>query len=80
MAALGKLKAILNPPGDTHSRTRLTLLRRQKLLDRLARFLPAFRSFLIVGGLLYLLALPARPLGRGHHVSENALQPAQVSQ
>lgn len=50
--------------------------------------MPVLRTALILAGFVYMLALPFPGkgkgkgggfLGRGHYVSENALQPGQVS-
>lgn len=58
---------------------RKTLVRRNKLVERAIDFAPHLRTLLFVAGILYALALPLPQLGRGHYISENALQPAQVT-
>ncbi|GAA5846836.1 hypothetical protein JCM3766R1_004665, partial [Sporobolomyces carnicolor] len=58
---------------------RKTLVRRNKLVERAIDFAPHLRTLLFVAGILYALALPLPQLGRGHYISENALQPAQVN-
>ncbi|KAK4053579.1 Glycosyl phosphatidyl inositol protein transamidase complex subunit [Microbotryomycetes sp. JL221] len=64
---------------DTYSSIRSSLLRRNKITSKLATYLPWLRTLLVLSGLVYLVALPAKPLGRRHYISENALQPAQVN-
>lgn len=90
MPLLTTLKHRLFPPipipPDVALRT--TILRRQRVLDKLSLAVPWIRTALILAGFAYLLALPFPGegrgkqggfLGRGHYVSENALQPGQVS-
>ncbi|GJN93973.1 hypothetical protein Rhopal_007036-T1 [Rhodotorula paludigena] len=77
-----RLKALLGrKPAleDDHAVLRRTLVRREKLVDRILAFAPYLRSLLILAGLLYTLALPYKDLGRKHYISENALQPGQVN-
>ncbi|KAM0785986.1 hypothetical protein ACM66B_006804 [Microbotryomycetes sp. NB124-2] len=75
-----KLKAIVSPSGgDMYTKTRRSLVRRAQLVQKLETLLPAVANLLIVIGLAYLVVLPAKPLGRRHYISENALQPAQVN-
>ncbi|BGP43392.1 Glycosyl phosphatidyl inositol protein transamidase complex subunit [Rhodotorula kratochvilovae] len=79
-----RLKALLRrdpaarPPSE-HDTLRSTLIRRQKLVDRLFAFAPHVRTLLILAGLVYTLALPYKDLGRKHYISENALQPGHVN-
>lgn len=90
---LARLKSrFLGPKPPPHIALRTSLLRREKLLTKLDHLLPFFWRLLILIGVGWLLALPWREeyttnagkrkyrgLGRGHYVSENALQPGQVS-
>lgn len=89
---LGRLRSRFTTPSDPHATLRTSLLRRQRLLTRLTALLPWFCRLLILLGLCWTVALPWREeyvtaagkrkykgLGRGHYVSENALQPGQVS-
>lgn len=79
MSLLGKIKELVRPSGSPSTIIRNSVLRRQKLLDKVDVFLPYLSSLLITVGFIWMLALPTALLGRGHYVSENALQPAQVS-
>ena len=56
-----------------------SIKRQAKLTTKVNRILPYFRIALLIAGLIYFSLLSSKPLGREHHVSENALQPAQVS-
>lgn len=78
MPPLARLKALLFPTTDPLTRFCASIIRRKKLTSRAVSLLPYFRTFLILAGFLYLLALPWEGLGRKHYVSENALQPGQV--
>ncbi|GAA5989951.1 hypothetical protein JCM10908_002393 [Rhodotorula pacifica] len=66
-------------PADEAEALRKALTRREAIVGRILAFAPLLRTLLVVGGLLYTLALPHRSLGRGHYVDENALQPGQVN-
>lgn len=79
LSLLGKIKELIRPSGTPSTIIRNSVLRRQKILDKIDVFLPYLSSLLITVGFLWMLALPSALLGRGHYVSENALQPAQVS-
>ena len=93
MSLLHRLKFRLTGPKPAeHLSIRSSLLRRKKLLARAQPFLPWFWRLLLLIGVGWLVALPWREeyvtssgkrkykgLGRGHYVSENALQPGQVS-
>ncbi|GAA5905667.1 hypothetical protein JCM8208_005799 [Rhodotorula glutinis] len=79
-----RLKALLRrdktaSPLSEHDSLRRTLVRRQKVVDRLLAFSPHLRTLLLVAGLVYTLALPCKELGRKHYISENALQPGHVN-
>lgn len=90
---LQRLKSRLNGPKPApHLALRASLLRRQRLLNKARPLLPWFWRLLILVGVGWLVALPWREeyftkggkrkykgLGQGHYVSENALQPGQVS-
>ncbi|GAA5895626.1 hypothetical protein JCM5296_003765 [Sporobolomyces johnsonii] len=83
-AAPSRLRALLSRSSasgssDPAETVRKTLIRRKRVIDRLVSFAPHLRSLLILVGVLYTLALPYKGLGRGHYISENALQPAQVN-
>lgn len=89
MSIIAKLKQRLTGGALTSADAtlRASILRRQRLLSRLSAILPYLRVGLILAGFAYLLALPfpgegrgkqGSFLGRGHYVSENALQPGQV--
>lgn len=64
---------------DPATALRASLIRRARLLTILANLLPLVRTLLLLAGLVYTFLLPWQGLGRGHYVSENALQPGQVS-
>ena len=78
-----RLKALLRrdkatSPLSEHDSLRRTLVRRQKVVDRLLQLSPHLRTLLLLAGLVYTLALPYKELGRKHYISENALQPGHV--
>lgn len=75
---LKRVLALAGRGGDSPAAVSASLLKRQRLLARISPLVPYLRSALLLGGFLYLLALPTQQLGRGHYVSENALQPSQV--
>ncbi|KAM0752508.1 Gaa1-like protein [Meredithblackwellia eburnea MCA 4105] len=54
-------------------------MKRQAVINRLLPLVPVIRSILVLAGIVYTALLPAHLLSRGHYVSENALQPAQVN-
>ena len=77
-----RIKALFSrskTPLTPEESVRATLIRRNKITSKLLTFAPHLRSLLLVVGLIYTLALPHEDLGRRHYISENALQPAQVS-
>ncbi|KPV71938.1 uncharacterized protein RHOBADRAFT_39997 [Rhodotorula graminis WP1] len=81
---MSRLKALLRrgktaSPVSEHDSLRRTLVRRQKVVDRLVAFGPHLGTLLLVAGLVYTLALPLKELGRKHYISENALQPGHVN-
>ncbi|GAA5936961.1 hypothetical protein JCM1841_003932 [Sporobolomyces salmonicolor] len=83
-AAPSRLRALLSRSrasgsSDPAESVRRALIRRKRVIDRVVSFAPHFRSLLVLAGVLYTLALPYKGLGRGHYISENALQPAQVN-
>lgn len=57
---------------------RKSIARQAKLSATVTKLLPYFRLSLLGAGFIYFLLLSSKRLGREHHVSENALQPAQV--
>ncbi|KAK4700672.1 GPI-anchor transamidase subunit GAA1, partial [Phenoliferia sp. Uapishka_3] len=76
---LARAKAWLKPSGDPDARMTASIQKRQKLIKRVQRAVPHFRTALVVAGSIYLVALPSELLARGSYVDENALQPAQVN-
>ena len=72
-------KTSASPPSPGEA-LRRSIAQRERALLRVASFLPHFRILLFVAGFAYLLLLPSSLLETAHQVSENALQPAQVSQ
>ncbi|BGP27529.1 Glycosyl phosphatidyl inositol protein transamidase complex subunit [Rhodotorula toruloides] len=68
-----------NAPQDEGVAIQRGLVRRSKVVNRIIAFAPLVRTLLVVAGLLYMLALPSKGLGRRHYISENALQPGQVN-
>ncbi|EGU11468.1 GPI-anchor transamidase [Rhodotorula toruloides ATCC 204091] len=80
-----RLKALLRRPGGTEvprdelATFQRALVRRSKVVKRIVAFAPLVRTLLVVAGLLYMLALPYKSIGRRHYISENALQPGQVN-
>lgn len=76
---VAQARQFIRPTGTPTEIVKASLLRRRRLLRLAALYLPYFRIGLVSVGFLYLLALPLGLLGREHYVSENALQPAQVS-
>ena len=71
-------KTAASPPSPAEA-LRRSIVQRDRVLLRVAGLLPRFRVALFVAGFAYLLLLPSPLLGTAHQVSENALQPAQVS-
>ncbi|GAA6063599.1 hypothetical protein JCM10212_000993 [Sporobolomyces blumeae] len=65
--------------GEEEASLRKTLLRRRRIVSFFVRFGPHLRLALFVAGVVYTALLPYEALGRGHYISENALQPAQVN-
>ncbi|BGO95445.1 hypothetical protein NBRC10512_001413 [Rhodotorula toruloides] len=79
------LKALLRrrggtgAPRDEGAAIQRALVRRNMVVNRIVAFAPLVRTLLVVVGLLYMLALPYKGLGRRHYISENAMQPGQVN-
>lgn len=63
---------------DVDESLRRSLRRQDKLVRRFAALLPAVQWLLLVAGFAYLVMIPTQRLGRGHYISENALQPGHV--
>ncbi|KAK4046129.1 Glycosyl phosphatidyl inositol protein transamidase complex subunit [Microbotryomycetes sp. JL201] len=78
-AVAAKLRAAIAPGADMYSRTKKSLVRREKIMRTVNHLLPVLGNVLVVIGLAYLVVLPHPALGRRHYISENALQPAQVN-
>ncbi|KAK8864688.1 hypothetical protein IAR55_001940 [Kwoniella newhampshirensis] len=56
-----------------------TIARRRRILDVVWRHVPLLRAFMVIVGILWLLALPFEGLWKRTYVDEHALQPAQVT-